>query len=153
MGAAEHEGVDVGRPDGGQEPFGEHEDLVGVDVAGFDELDEPRAGGAGQHDVGEVGRGGPLVGAGGDRADGADDTDAAGAGGLGRRPQTRLDHAGERDLVTVPQLGKSGGGGRVASHHDQLDVVAHEQLGDLEGVLQDLPRGLGPYGKRPVSPK
>ena len=73
-----------------------------VDVAGFDELDEPGAGGAGQRDVGELGGGGPLVGAGRDGADGADDADAAGAGDLGRRPQPRLDHPGERNLVAGP---------------------------------------------------
>ena len=61
MGATEHEGVDVRRPQGGQEPLREHEDLVGIDVPGLDELDESRAGGTGQLDTGDEGGGGPLV--------------------------------------------------------------------------------------------
>ena len=48
VGATEHEGVDIGRLDRREQSFGEHVHLIGVDVAGFDELDEARAGGAGE---------------------------------------------------------------------------------------------------------
>ena len=44
----EHEGVDVGIAYRREQPFREHVHLVGLDVARLDELDETRAGRAGQ---------------------------------------------------------------------------------------------------------
>ena len=46
MRAAEHQRVDRRVPHRRQQPLGEHVDLVGIDVAGLDELDEARARGA-----------------------------------------------------------------------------------------------------------
>ena len=43
MRATEHERVDPGGAHRGEQPLGEHVHLVGVDVAGLDELDEARA--------------------------------------------------------------------------------------------------------------
>ena len=43
MGATEDQRVDLGGQQRGQQPFGEHVDLVGIDVSGLDELDESRA--------------------------------------------------------------------------------------------------------------
>ena len=54
MGATEHQRVDAGVPHRGEQPLGEHVDLVGIDVAGLDELDESRARGAGELDVGSI---------------------------------------------------------------------------------------------------
>ena len=81
VGAAEQQGVDGGVDQRGEQPLGEHVDLVGVGLAPLDELDEAGAGGTGQLHAG-VGLGhGLLVGARADGADGADDADVAVAGG------------------------------------------------------------------------
>ena len=74
VGAAEHQRVDGRGSQRRQQSLGEHANLVRVDVAGLDELDEARAGGARQLDA-RGGRG-ELVGAGGDGADGSDRADA-----------------------------------------------------------------------------
>ena len=46
--AAEQQGVDLGVDDRGQQPLGQHVHLVAAGLAPLDELDEARAGGAGQ---------------------------------------------------------------------------------------------------------
>ena len=52
MRATEHERVDRRGAHRREEPLGQHVDLIGVDVAGLDELDEARARGARELDAG-----------------------------------------------------------------------------------------------------
>ena len=77
MRASEDQRVDGRGAQRREQTFGEHVDLVGVDVAGLDELHEARAGGARELDA-RRGRD-LLVGAGRDGADGADRTDPTGS--------------------------------------------------------------------------
>ena len=75
MGAAEHQRVDLGLAHRREQPFGEHVDLVGVDVAGLDELHETGARRAGELDLGVALGRDLLVRARRDGADGADHPD------------------------------------------------------------------------------
>src|SRR4029077_10516021 len=61
VGAAEQEGVNPGVADRFEQALGEDADLVGVSVASFDDLHEPRAGRTGESDAGPLIARGPLV--------------------------------------------------------------------------------------------
>jgi hypothetical protein len=104
--------------------------------AALDELDEARAGRARQLDGAVRRSGGGVhrvhVGAGGDRADGADDAGAARRGGRDEGTGPRFDDVEHRHRQGVPEIVEAGGGGRVAGDDDDLDVV----------VLDEAPRQL-----------
>ena len=62
VGAAEQQGVDLRLPGRREQRGGQHVDLLGVELAPLDELDEARTGQRDQLDVGRVGRDRRLVG-------------------------------------------------------------------------------------------
>ena len=121
MRAAEHQRVDVGVADGREQALGEHVHLVGVDVAGLDELDESRAGRARERRRRRVASRWyapdaivptvPIT------------PTRPRAGDAGRGAQPRLDHADHRDVEPLPQHVERGGGGAVARHHERLHVA------------------------------
>ncbi|MEZ5251464.1 MAG: hypothetical protein R2713_20300 [Ilumatobacteraceae bacterium] len=125
MGAPEQQGVDLGLTHRGQQPLGQHGDLVTRHDASFDELDEAGARRTHEVDVG-VGRAAPgrpvtchpldlvgdgtLVRARPDRADGADDAHLSGAGGLHQGTGARLDHTQHGDRQLGGEIDRRRGG-------------------------------------------
>ena len=124
-------------------------DLLGEHVAPLDERRQPRRR-YGEHlqtGVQRVER--VLVRVGADGSLGGQQPHPALARRLDGGPGPRHDHAhdgrGERRL----ELRQSGGGGRVAGHHDELDLLAGQTGRGGEGQTAHLGEGLGAVGEVP----
>ncbi len=138
MGAAEQQRVDVCVDDGTQQSVGEQANAVALDFAAFDELDETRAGARRQLDVEAERSSSGCVGAGIDRPDGADHTDASAPAGLLGRDEAGLDHADDRDVEFVAELVESGRRRGVAGDDQQLrPMFVAEKATDLQGEVAD----------------
>ena len=105
--AAEHERVHLGPLQRLQVGLGQAEQRPAGGDAALDELDELRAGDAGDLDVRGGGEG-VGVGAAGDRGRGADHADPAVAGGGRRAAHGRADHLDHRDAVPLPGIVQAG---------------------------------------------
>ena len=148
MGAAQQQGVHLGFADGGQQPFGQHRDLVAFDLAALHELHEPWAGGTTQLD------GHPCVTHRGlicPRANGAhrgDDPDPSGGGGRHQGPNPRLNDPDHRNSTGRGQLIAGHRGRRgVAGHDQQLGVVTvHQVASNLVGEAAYLALRFGTIG-------
>ena len=97
----------------------------------------------------------PLVGAGGDRADGADHADAPGLrDGHGRGPHARLDHPEHRDRRAARRSASRAAA--VALLHATTSVFTPRSTSTSvisSAYFNTSSCGFGPYGNRPVSPK
>ena len=140
MRATEHQGVDPRLAHRRQQALGEHVHLVGVDVAGLDELDEAGAGGARELDVGASMRSAARWYAPGrDRADRADHADATGPGRSHGSPHPRLDHADHRDVGSRSSSASSAAAAALLHATTRgASPRVDEEVGDLERVLHDL---------------
>jgi hypothetical protein len=145
--APEQQRVDAGFLHGRQQALGQHGDLVADRLAPFDELDEAGTGGARQVDgcTGVVD--GALIGAGRDGAHGADHAHPPRFGGGDEGPHTWLDDADDGHRQLGREVVEASGGGRVARHDEQLDVVLfHQAPRDLPGELAHLGLRAGAVG-------
>ena len=111
----------------------------------LDELHEPRAGLGRQGDVG-CRRERVLVGQRVGRRAGADDADAAAAGGGDGPAGGGQDHLDHGYVVPLAGVAEHRGAGRVAGDDEGLDALVDEVVEALEGVLADLGDRLGAVG-------
>ena len=118
--------------------------LIGINVTGFDELDEARTGGARQLELGRDAGRGALVRAGTDRPHGAHHTDAAASSCARGGAYAGLDHADNRNVEPVGELVERRRRRAVAGDDKQLDRPFDEDIGDLAGILQDFVGRLWP---------
>lgn len=150
MRAAEDEGIDARRLERGKVLLRHGEQLVAPGHARFDELDEARAGGSEELQVGR-GDEGVIIGAGADRADGTDHADAAVAGvadGAAHGGLDDLDHGdATAEGVALAGVPHHRGGGSVASDDQQLRALIHEGVERVEGVGADIGERLGSVGR------
>ena len=143
VGAAQDQGIHAGIPDLGQvlgnDQFGNLLFVRGavVHITGLHQRHEQRAGpgcdlGPGNQLAQQL-----FIAAGADGGGGADDADAAVAGGKGGLPGGGIHHA----QIRHGQLGRLGGGvsagHRAAGRHDALDIFGEQERDVLPGILED----------------
>ena len=148
MRTSEHQCVDRRIADRRQQTLREDVHLVGVDVAGLDELDEAGARRAREVDARQV-VGDALVRARRDGADGADHPDATAARDVpaARRPGSITPITGMSSSLL--ERVERGGGRAVARDDEELHALVEQHVGDLERVGEHLLGRLRPVREAP----